>query len=83
MVNSAITLGALAVTLGADFALIPALDVTGAAIASSLAYCAHFALSLVAYRRMSGGSLREAVVVRGDDLRMYADFARRLAPAKA
>jgi hypothetical protein len=31
---------------------------------------------------MSGGSLREAVVVRGDDLRMYADFARRLAPAK-
>jgi O-antigen/teichoic acid export membrane protein len=83
LVNSAITVGALVVTLGADFALIPALGVTGAAIASSLAYCAHFALSLVAYRRLSGGSLREAVVVGGADLRMYADFARRLAPAKA
>jgi O-antigen/teichoic acid export membrane protein len=82
MVNSAITAGALGVTLAADFALIPALGVTGAAIASSLAYGAHFALSLVAYGRLSGGSPWAAVVVRPDDLRMYVGFARRLAPAR-
>ena len=82
MTNSLITVGALAVTLAADFALIPAFGVTGAAAASSLAYVSHFALSLAAYRRLSGGSIREAVLVRGDDLRRYLEAAReRLAPA--
>jgi len=37
----------------------------------------------VAYRRLSGGSVWEAVVVRGDDLRRYLDAARqRFAPAQ-
>ncbi|MGB2693644.1 MAG: oligosaccharide flippase family protein [Dehalococcoidia bacterium] len=83
LTNSLITAAALAVTLVADFALIPPLGVTGAAIASSIAYSVHFALSLVAYRNLSGGSMWEAVVVRGDDLRRYVDAAReRLAPAR-
>jgi Na+-driven multidrug efflux pump len=70
------------VTLAADFALIPPFGVTGAAVASSLAYGVHFALSLAAYRRLSGGSIWEAVVVRGDDLRRYLEAARqRFAPA--
>jgi len=77
MTNSLITAAALVVTLAADFALIPPFGVTGAAIASSLAYGAHFALSLVAYRQLSGGSIWEAVVVRGDDLRRYLDAARQ------
>lgn len=76
LINTGITVIALAVTLAADFALIPVFDVTGAAIASSIAYTAHFALSLVAYRRLSGGSIWEAVVVRADDLRRYAAVAR-------
>ena len=83
LTNSLITVAALAVTLAADFALIPPFGVAGAAIASSLAYGVHFALSLAAYRRLSGGSIWEAIVVRGDDLRRCLDAARqRLAPAQ-
>ena len=83
LTNSLITVAALVVTLAADFLLIPPFGVTGAAIASSLAYGAHFALTLAAYRRLSGGSIWEAVVVRGDDLRWYVQAARqRFAPAQ-
>jgi O-antigen/teichoic acid export membrane protein len=83
LTNSLITIAALAVTLVADFALIPPFEVAGAAVASSLAYGVHFALSLLAYRQLSGGSMWEAVVVRGDDLRRYVEAARqRLAPAR-
>ena len=83
LTNSLITAASLIVTLIADFALIPRFGVTGAAVASSLAYGVHFALSLVAYHRLSGGSIREAVIVQGDDLRRYLDAAReRIAPPK-
>lgn len=81
--NSLITVASLLVTLAADFALIPPFGVSGAAVASSLAYGTHFGLSLLAYRRLSGGSVWEAVVVRGDDLRRYLELARqRLAFAR-
>ena len=78
LTNSVITGAALFVTVVADFALIPPFGVTGAAAASSLAYGTHFALMLLAYRSISGGSLSEAVIIRGDDLRRYLDVARRL-----
>jgi O-antigen/teichoic acid export membrane protein len=82
LTNSAITAVSLVVTIGADLALIPRLGVTGAAVASTLAYATHFALSLVAYRQLSGGSVREAVLVRGEDIRLYLQAARqRLTPA--
>lgn len=76
LTNSVITVAALVVTLAADFALIPRFDVTGAAIASSLAYGTHFALSLAAYRQLSGGSVWEALLVRGEDLRRLLASAR-------
>jgi Na+-driven multidrug efflux pump len=80
--NSLITVGSLAVTLAADFALIPPFGVSGAAVASSLAYGAHFALALAAYRQLSGGSIGDALLVRGDDLRRYVALARqRVSPA--
>ena len=82
LINSSITIVALAVTLVADLALIPPFGVTGAAAASSLAYGVHFALALAAYRRLSGGSIWEAVFVRGEDLRRYVEAARRLVPAQ-
>jgi stage V sporulation protein B len=83
LTNSKITAVALAVTIVADFALIPPLGVTGAAIASSLAYGVHFALSLTAYRKLSGGPVWEAVLIQPDDLRRYLAAAReRLAPAQ-
>jgi O-antigen/teichoic acid export membrane protein len=82
--NSVITTIALVVTLAADFALVPFLEVTGAAIASSIAYVVHFALSLAAYQRISGRSAWEALIVRGDDLRSYVDLVRsRITPRPA
>jgi O-antigen/teichoic acid export membrane protein len=81
--NSVITTVALCVTLAADFALVPFLEVTGAAIASSIAYIVHFVLSLAAYQRISGRPAWNAVLVRGDDLRSYVDLVRsRVAPAR-
>jgi O-antigen/teichoic acid export membrane protein len=74
--NSLITIGSLAVTVVADFALIPPYGVTGAAFASTLAYATHFGLALLVYRSLSGGSIREAVFVRGDDLRRLVNLAR-------
>jgi stage V sporulation protein B len=78
--NSLITVASLVVTLIADFVLIPQFGVAGAAVASTLAYCTHCALSLVAYRGISGGSIREAVLVRGEDFRRYLTLARAQLP---
>jgi O-antigen/teichoic acid export membrane protein len=75
--NSLITMGSLGVTAVADFALIPPYGVTGAAVASTLAYGTHFGLALLVYRRLSGGSISEALFVRGDDLRRYINLARQ------
>ncbi len=77
LTNSAITVAALAVTLVADFVLIPPFGLTGAAAASSLAYATHFGLSLAAYGRLSGGSIVDAVLVRPEDVRNLVSMARQ------
>ena len=76
LTNSAITAAVLAVTLGAGLVLIPPFGVTGAAIASSLAYGVHFVLSLVAYQKLSGGSFAEALIVRAEDVQYLIRLAR-------
>ncbi len=76
LLNTYITVASLAVTLTCDFALIPFFGVPGAAAASSIAYSASLILSLIVFRRLSGRSLREAVLVRGSDLRLYLETAR-------
>jgi O-antigen/teichoic acid export membrane protein len=78
-VNTAITAVSLVVTLIADFALIPAFGVNGAAGASSLAYVAHFCAALYAYRRLSGQPVLGAVLPRAADARLYADAIRGVA----
>lgn len=75
--NSLITVGSLVVTVVADLALIPPFGVSGAAVASTLAYFTHFGLALVAYRSLSGGSIGGALFVRGEDVRRYLDLARQ------
>lgn len=79
-VNSAITIATLAVTLVGDFALIPVLDVTGAAIASSLAYVTHCVLSLIAYQRISNTSALDALVPQIDDAQMLLAAVRERMP---
>jgi len=68
----------LAVTLLLDLLLIPRFGISGAAIASSLAYGTAFVLTLYWYRRLSGNNVWEAVIPRGSDARLYLDVARRL-----
>ncbi len=79
LINTWIAVATLAVTLVADLALIPAFEVAGAAIASSLAYGVSLALTAVAYRRLSGGSIAEALLPRLSDQSFYADGLRSLA----
>ena len=76
LINSYITVASLAVTLAADFALIPIFGVPGAAAASSLAYSVSFVLSLAVYRRLSGQPLRSAVAITAADLHLYLLAAR-------
>jgi O-antigen/teichoic acid export membrane protein len=76
--NTYATFIALGVTIALDFALIPWLEVEGAAIASSIAYTAALAATLWWYRRVSGGSIREALVFRAGDLVYYRNAIERV-----
>ncbi len=76
LVNTLITLVSLVVTVVALFALVPPYGVNGAAAASSLAYAAHFAAALFAYRRISDQPALEAVLPRPSDVHLYTDAVR-------
>ena len=76
LVNTMITLVSLVVTIVALFALVPPYGVNGAAAASSLAYTAHFAAALFAYRRISGQPALDAVLPRASDVHLYSDALR-------
>ena len=76
--NTYATFIALGITLALDFALIPWLEVEGAAIASSVAYTCSLVATLIWYRKVSGGSIRDALVMRQSDAEMYAGVLRRV-----
>ena len=76
--NTYATFIALMLTIALDFALIPPLEVEGAAIASSIAYTASLIATLYWYRRESGGNIIEALVFRPADLRYYREAWERL-----
>jgi peptidoglycan biosynthesis protein MviN/MurJ (putative lipid II flippase) len=78
LINAQIAFVTLLVTIVADLALIPPFEVAGAAAASSLAYCCSLALSLLAYRRLSGGSIADAVLPRLSDRPYYVDGVQSL-----
>ena len=82
MINAWIALATLIVAIGADLVLIPVFEVPGAAAASSLAYGVSLGLTVVAYRRLSGGSLIEALIPQAADAgiakRALIDMARGL-----
>lgn len=79
LINAQIAFVTLVITVVADLLLIPAFEVSGAAAASSFAYCCSLALSAVAYRRISGGSISQALLPRPGDAIYYADGLRSLA----
>jgi O-antigen/teichoic acid export membrane protein len=73
LINAQIAFVTLVVTVIADLILIPPFEVAGAAAASSLAYCCSLALSAIAWRRISGGSVTDALLPRFSDVPYYRD----------
>jgi antigen flippase len=65
-----------AVTTGLDFALIPPLGTTGAALASLCGYSTLGIVSIVVLHRVSAIPLRELVIPTRADLRGYGSFVR-------
>lgn len=76
--NTYATFIALGFTIALDLALIPLLEVPGAAIASSVAYVLALIATLYWYRRVSGRPVREALIWHPGDLQHYFAIARRL-----
>jgi len=76
--NTYATFIALGLTIALDLVLIPALEVEGAAIASSIAYTASLLATLYWYHRVSGGTIAEALLFRPADLRYYAEAWERV-----
>ena len=62
----------------ARIALIPVFEVSGAAAASSAAYIVSLVLTAMAYRKLSGGSIGDAVLPRRADVPLYLDGFRSL-----
>ena len=76
--NTYATFIALGVTLALDIVLIPTLEIEGAAIASSVAYVVSLAATLYWYRKVSGGSVWDALIVRPSDRRFYGALLQKL-----
>jgi len=76
--NAYATLIALAATVALDFALIPWLEVEGAAIASSIAYACALVATLFWYRKVSGGGIGLALIPQREDGELYAGLFRRV-----
>jgi O-antigen/teichoic acid export membrane protein len=79
LINSQIAFVTLIVTVAADVALIPTFEVAGAAAASSLAYCCSLVLTAIAYRRLSGAPISDALLPRLSDAPLYVEGVRSLA----
>jgi O-antigen/teichoic acid export membrane protein len=73
LINAQIAFVTLVVTVVADLILIPPFEVAGAAAASSLAYGCSLALSAVAWRRISGGTITDVLLPRLSDAPYYVD----------
>lgn len=79
LINAQVAFVVLLVTLAGDISLIPAFGVPGAAAASSFAYGIGLLLSAIAYRRLSGGSITDALLPRRADTSLYVQGVRSLA----
>ncbi len=77
-INSWISGFSLVVTIVFDLTLIPTMGVTGAAIASSIAYSANLVMTAIAYRRLSGQPIAAALLPTLADRALYVEGARSL-----
>jgi len=81
-VASLTALISLVFTVALDLVLIPRFGISGAAIASSIAYTVSLAVSLYYYGRISGKDPWRCLIPRVADLELYLDLARRLHRAR-
>ena len=72
------TLLALVATVILDFTLIPALGISGAALASTVAYSLSALAGLHFFVRVSGNSIRDTLIPRKSDLYAYLNLYRKL-----
>ena len=79
IVNAWIGLATLVTTIPTNVVLIHLLGVPGAAISTSIGYCLDLALTALAYRHLSGGSILEALVPQRVDAGIYRDALRSVA----
>ena len=66
-------------TFRAHGLLIPVWEVEGAAVVASMGYIVTLAMTAIAYRKLSGGSLVEVLVPRFSDIALYRHEVRALA----
>jgi O-antigen/teichoic acid export membrane protein len=66
----------LVVTVALDLALIPKLNIVGAAIASTVSYSVSALMLIVFFKRETGASLRQVLLPTSEDLRLLLSFAR-------
>jgi O-antigen/teichoic acid export membrane protein len=81
IINAWIGAVVLVVTVPTNVLFISLFGVAGAAMSTSLGYCVDLALTAVAYRRLSGGPISEALLPRRVDLAIYIDGLRSLRQA--
>ncbi len=77
--QTAATAVAFSVNIALCFVWIPAYGIVGAAWASTVAYTLQSAIMLVFFRRLSGNSVLESTLVRGEDFALYGRTLKRLA----
>jgi O-antigen/teichoic acid export membrane protein len=78
-INAVIAVITLMVTVGGDFILIPWLGVTGAAIGATIAYTVSLTLTTLAYRRLSGASIAQALLPQPADAGIALEAVRGIA----
>ncbi len=79
LINSGISIVTLALATAGDLILIPPFGVSGAAAAASVGYTANLALTAIAYRRLSGRPLHEALVPSPGDVALLTGGLRAMA----
>ncbi|MBN2186932.1 MAG: flippase [Dehalococcoidia bacterium] len=63
----------LAVNIPLNLVLIPRMGISGAALASTISYSVTALVVLVTFLRISGNSLVDTILLRREDLKLYAD----------
>jgi Na+-driven multidrug efflux pump len=73
-INTIASAVALAVHIPLNLVLVPRIGIAGAALAMSVAYTVTAVMLLIYFRRISGSSLVNSVLVRPGDFKLYGQI---------